>query len=56
MVKLAVVGFAGIKSRGVMTDEDLKELQERVFELKMSELFEEPCSYEDEDEFSDEYR
>lgn len=39
-----------------MTDDDLRELQERVLDLKMRELFEEPCSYEDEEDFSEEYR
>jgi hypothetical protein len=33
-----------------LTEEDLKELQERVFQLKMDELFEEPSTYEDEDD------
>ena len=31
-----------------LTEEDLKELQERIFHQKMSELFEEPSTYEDE--------
>ena len=31
------------------TEEDLQELQERVLQQKMSELFEEPSTYEDED-------
>jgi hypothetical protein len=31
-----------------ITEEDLKELQERIFNQKMDELFEEPSSYEDE--------
>ena len=34
----------------VFTEEDIKELQERVLQQKMDELFEEPSSYEDEDE------
>ena len=34
----------------VFTEEDLKELQERVLQQKMDELFEEPSTYEDEDE------
>ena len=34
----------------VLTEEDLKELQQRVLELKMNELFEEPSTYEDEDD------
>jgi hypothetical protein len=33
-----------------LTEEDLKELQEIVFQQKMDELFEEPSTYEDEDE------
>jgi 1-acyl-sn-glycerol-3-phosphate acyltransferase len=32
------------------TDEDLKELQERVLQQKMDELFEEPSTYEDDDD------
>jgi hypothetical protein len=31
------------------TEEDLKELQERVLKQKMDELFEEPSTYEDDD-------
>lgn len=31
----------------IITDEDIKKLQEKVFEQKMQELFEEPSSYED---------
>ena len=31
-----------------ITEEDLKELQERIFQQKMDELFEEPSTYEDE--------
>jgi hypothetical protein len=31
-----------------LTDEDLQELQEKVFQQKMDELFEEPSTYEDE--------
>lgn len=34
----------------VFTEEDIKELQERVLQQKMDELFEEPSTYEDEDE------
>lgn len=34
----------------VLSEEDLKELQEKIFHQKMVELFEEPCTYEDEDE------
>lgn len=33
-----------------LTEEDLKELQQIVFEQKMIELFEEPSTYEDEDD------
>jgi hypothetical protein len=33
-----------------LTEKDLKQLQEIVFHQKMIELFEEPCTYEDEDE------
>jgi len=33
-----------------LTEEDLQELQERVFQQKMDELFEEPSTYEDENE------
>lgn len=33
-----------------MTDEDLEELQKRVLEQKMNELFEEPSTYEDEED------
>ena len=33
----------------VLTEEDLKELQERVLNQKMNELFEEPSTYEDDD-------
>lgn len=31
----------------IITEEDIKKLQEKVFEQKMQELFEEPSSYED---------
>ena len=34
-----------------LTEENLKELQERVFQQKMIELFEEPSAYEDDDEY-----
>lgn len=34
-----------------LTDEDLQELQERVKQQKMSELFEEPSTYEDDDDY-----
>jgi len=33
-----------------ITEQDLEELQERVLRLKMVELFEEPSSYEDEED------
>ena len=33
-----------------MTEEDLEELQKRVLEQKMNELFEEPSTYEDEED------
>lgn len=33
-----------------LTEKDLQELQERVFHQKMVELFEEPSTYEDEDD------
>jgi len=33
-----------------LTEEDLKKLQERVLEQKMEELFEEPSTYEDDDD------
>ena len=33
-----------------LTEEDLQELRERVHQAKMVELFEEPSTYEDEDE------
>jgi hypothetical protein len=32
------------------TEEDLKGLQERVLQQKMEELFEEPSTYEDEED------
>ena len=34
----------------MITEEDLQQLQEIVFQQKMDELFEEPSTYEDEDE------
>jgi hypothetical protein len=34
----------------ILTEEDLKELQERVLQQKMDELFEEPSTYEDDDD------
>jgi hypothetical protein len=33
-----------------LTEEDLMELQERVLQQKMNELFEEPSTYEDEED------
>ena len=33
----------------ILTEEDLQELQERVMQQKMDELFEEPSTYEDEE-------
>ncbi len=32
-----------------ITEEDLKELQELIFQQKMDELFEEPSTYEDDE-------
>ncbi len=32
----------------MITEEDIRELHERVFQKKMEELFEEPSTYEDE--------
>ena len=32
-----------------LTEEDLKELQERVLQQKLEELFEEPSTYEDDE-------
>ena len=32
-----------------LTEEDLQELQQKVFQQKMDELFEEPSTYEDDD-------
>jgi hypothetical protein len=34
----------------MIKEEDLKELSERVFQQKMEELFEEPSTYEDEND------
>ena len=34
----------------ILTEEDLKKIQERVHQKKMEELFEEPCTFEDEDD------
>lgn len=33
-----------------MTEEDLQELQKRILQQKMNELFEEPSTYEDEED------
>ncbi len=35
----------------ILTEEDLEELQQRVLQQKMDELFEEPSTYEDDDEY-----
>lgn len=43
-------GFAGKTMHEMLTEEDLKGLLERVENLKMMELFEEPSSYEDEED------
>ena len=34
----------------MITEEDIKELQERVLQQRMEELFEEPSTYEDEND------
>jgi len=34
----------------MITEEDIKELQERVLRQRMDELFEEPSTYEDEND------
>jgi hypothetical protein len=31
----------------ILTEEDIQELQERILQQKMDELFEEPSTYED---------
>ena len=33
------------------TEEDLQELQQRIFQQKMDELFEEPSTYEDDEHY-----
>ena len=33
-----------------LTEKDLQELQKKVFQQKMDELFEEPSTYEDEED------
>jgi len=35
----------------MITEEDLKQLRERILQKKMEELFEEPSTYEDDDEY-----
>jgi hypothetical protein len=35
---------------GIITEKDLQELQRRVLQQKIDELFEEPSTYEDEDD------
>jgi hypothetical protein len=34
-----------------LTEEDLLELQQKVFQQKMDELFEEPSTYEDDEHY-----
>lgn len=34
-----------------LTEKDLQELQERIFQQKMDELFEEPSTYEDDEHY-----
>jgi len=34
----------------LITDKDIRELQQRVLQQKIEELFEEPSTYEDEDD------
>ena len=34
----------------VLTEKDLQELQQRILQQKMNELFEEPSTYEDEED------
>ena len=34
----------------IITEEDFQELYQRILQQKMDELFEEPSTYEDEDE------
>lgn len=33
----------------ILSEQDIEKIQERVFQKKMEELFEEPCTYEDDD-------
>jgi hypothetical protein len=35
---------------GMITEKDLQELQQRVLQQKIDELFEEPSTYEDEED------
>jgi hypothetical protein len=35
---------------GIITEKDLQELQQRVLQQKIDELFEEPSTYEDEED------
>jgi hypothetical protein len=35
---------------GIITEKDLQELQRRVLQQKIDELFEEPSTYEDEED------
>jgi len=35
---------------GIITEKDLQELQKRVLQQKIDELFEEPSTYEDEED------
>ena len=39
----------------ILTEEDLQELQQRVLQQKMDELFEEPSTYEDDDYYGLDY-
>jgi len=34
----------------ILTEEDIQEIQKMVLQQKMQELFEEPCTYEDEED------
>jgi len=34
----------------ILTEEDIQKIQERVLQQKMKELFEEPSTYEDEED------
>jgi len=48
-VRSANVDFAGKTMCEMLTEEDLRGLMERVEDLKMSELFEEPCRFMDDE-------